>query len=242
MSLATIGIAGASKANGKVAQCASFSLGSSSRLFEDNASLGRREQKKLETRRAIRNAGLDLALENGLESLTVELIAHTAGVSPRTFFNYFASKEDALVTEAAEGANQVRTLLLERPADESPMRALHYAIINSNYYGSVPPDRDRLLARQRLTQEYPSLMAHQLGKISIAERTIAVAVAERMDTDIDQDLVPELLAATAVSIIRVAMRHWVAEGDRPLHELIDMAFEQFEGMDLFNDHTVGVTS
>jgi len=55
-------------------------------------------------------------------------------------------------------------------------------------------------------------------------------------------LVPELLAATAVSIIRVAMRHWVAEGDRPLHELIDMAFEQFEGMNLFNDHTVGVTS
>src|SRR5699024_1808460 len=97
VSLATIGIAGASKANGKVAQCASFSLGSSSMLFEDNASLGRREQKKLETRRAIRNAGLDLALENGLESLTVELIAHTAGVSPRTFFNYFASKEDALV-------------------------------------------------------------------------------------------------------------------------------------------------
>lgn len=209
--------------------------------FEEVTSLGRREQKKLETRRAIRNAALDLALENGLESLTVEAIAHKAGVSPRTFFNYFASKEDALVTEAAEGAEQVRTLLLERPADEAPMRALHHAIINSNYYGSAPPDRDRLLSRQRLTQEHPSLMAHQLGKISIAERTFAVALAERMDTDLDEDLVPELLAAMAVSIIRVAMRRWVAEGDRPLYGLIDMAFKRCEGMDLFDHHAVSPT-
>ncbi|WP_051129672.1 TetR/AcrR family transcriptional regulator [Yaniella halotolerans] len=211
-------------------------------VFQEDAFLGRREQKKLETRRAIRDAALDLALEDGLESLTVELIAHNAGVSPRTFFNYFASKEDALVTEAAEGATQVRALLLERPAEESPMRALHHAIITSDYYGSIPPDRDRLLARQRLTQDHPSLMAHQLGKIANAERTFAVALAERMDTDIDQDLVPELLAATAVSIIRVAMRHWVAEGDRPLYELIDMAFKRFEDMDLFSDGAVGATS
>src|SRR5690625_3166248 len=110
-------------------------------LFEDDASLGRREQKKLETRRAIRNAGLDLALENGLESLTVELIAHTAGVSPRTFFNYFASKEDALVTEAAEGASLLSAFLLERPAEEPPLQALHNAITASGYFDSGPIDR-----------------------------------------------------------------------------------------------------
>lgn len=206
--------------------------------FEDDASLGRRELKKLETRRTIRDAALDLALERGLENITVEAIAHSAGVSPRTFFNYFASKEDALVTEAAEGAKQVRTLLLERPAKESPMRALHHAIMNSKYFGTVPPDRNRLLARQRLTQENPSLMTHQLGEIAIVERTFAEALAERMNTELDQDLFPELLAAMAVSLIRVAMRHWVAEGDKPLYELIDTAFQHCESMDLFNDHVV----
>lgn len=211
-------------------------------VFEEDVCLGRREQNKLKTRRAIRDAALDLALENGLERLTVELIARNAGISPRTFFNYFASKEDALVTEAAEGAEQVRTLLLSRPAAESPMRALHSAIIDSDYYGSIPPDRERLLSRQRMTQENPSLMAHQLGKIAIAERTFAMALAERMDADPDQDLIPELLAAMAVSIIRVAMRRWVAEDDRPLYELIDMAFKRCEGMNLFDDHTVGATS
>src|SRR5699024_3194206 len=123
---------------------------------------------------------------NGLETLTVEAIAHTAGVSPRTFFNYFASKEDALVTDAAEGAVQVQKLLLERPQDEPPMRAMHNAILSSEYFGAIPMNRDRVLARQRLTQENPSLLAHQLGKIAIAERTFADALAERMGTDVDR--------------------------------------------------------
>lgn len=208
--------------------------------FGEDSSLGRREQKKRETRRAIRDAALDLALQNGVETLTVEAIAHAAGVSPRTFFNYFASKEDALVTEAAESATQVRDLLLERPEDESPMRALHKAILDSEYFGTIPANRDRVLARQRLTQNNPALMARQLGKIAIVERTFAEALAQRMDTDISDDLFPELLAAMAVSIIRVAMRRWVVEGDRPLYELIDIAFMQCEGLDLFNDGTVSV--
>lgn len=210
-------------------------------VIAEDTTLGRRELKKLETRRAIRAAALELVLEGGLEGPTVELIAHRAGVSQRTFFNYFASKEDALVTEAAEGAAQVRDLLLDRPVDETPMRALHQAIMHSEYFGTDSDDRDKLLSRQRLAQENPSLMAHQLGKIAIAERTFATALAERTDTDVEQDLFPELLAAIAMSIIRVALRHWVAEGDKPLHEFIDTAFKQYEGMDLFNNnaqHTV----
>ena len=78
--------------------------------------------RKRETRRAIRDAALDLALENGLENLTVEAIAQAAGVSPRTVFNYFDSKEDALVTQAAEGADEVCKLLLERPSQEPPLK------------------------------------------------------------------------------------------------------------------------
>lgn len=206
--------------------------------FAQDSSLGRREQKKLETRRAIRDAALDLALQDRVEALTVEAIAQQAGVSPRTFFNYFASKEDALVTEADEGATQVHQLVLERPMAEPPMQALHQAIMNSTYFGTIPPNRDRVLARQRLTQDNPSLMAHQLGKIAVAEQTMAEALAVRMKVDLETDYSPELLAAMAVSIIRVAMRRWVAQGDRPLYELIDAAFKQCEELDLFNDHSL----
>ncbi|HEY4536183.1 MAG TPA: TetR family transcriptional regulator [Enteractinococcus sp.] len=199
---------------------------------QNEASLGRREQKKRDTRQTIRNAALDLAIENGLENLTVEAIAQTAGVSPRTFFNYFPSKEDALVTQAAESSEQVRQLLLARPAHESPMTAFHNALLESDYFGTDPVDRDRLLARQRLTQQHPSLMAHHLGKVAMVERSFADALAERMDVNIDDDMYPELLAAIAMSAIRVAVRRWVVQGSDSLYELLDEAFYRLERMDL----------
>ena len=199
---------------------------------QHEASLGRREQKKRDTRQTIRNAALDLAIENGLENLTVEAIAQTAGVSPRTFFNYFPSKEDALVTQAAESSEQVRQLLLARPAHESPMTAFHNALLESDYFGTDPVDRDRLLARQRLTQQHPSLMAHHLGKVAMVERSFADALAERMDVNVDDDMYPELSAAIAMSAIRVAVRRWVVQGSDSLYELLDEAFHRLERMDL----------
>ena len=194
--------------------------------------LGRREQKKRETRRAIRDAALDLALEHGLENLTVETIAHTAGVSSRTFFNYFASKEDALVTQAAEGADQVCKLLLQRPRDEAPLEALRNAVIEGDYFGADPVNRDRVLARQRLTQSHPSLMAHHLGKIALVERTFAEALAERMGLDHEHDVEPQLMAAVAMSAIRVAVRQWVRQGEVPLYELLDTTFRRLERLEL----------
>jgi len=206
--------------------------------FTEDTTLGRREKKKLETRRAIRNAALELGTELGLERLTVEAIANTAGVSPRTFFNYFSSKEDALVADATEAANQVCALLLERPAEETPMRALHNAVMDSPYFGSIQPDRERALARQRLTQHNPSLMKHQLGKIAQLEHRFADTLAQRMGVELDEDIFPELLAAMAVSMIRVAIRRWVANEEQPLYELIDAAFQQCQRLDAYNDHVL----
>src|SRR5699024_11908322 len=125
--------------------------------FTEESTLGRREQKKLETRRAIRNAALELGTQRGVERLTVESIAHAAGISPRTFFNYFSSKEDALVADATEAASQKCALLLERPAEEAPVRAVHNAGMDSADLGSVQPHGERTLARQRRAQHDPAM-------------------------------------------------------------------------------------
>lgn len=201
-------------------------------MTEHVAGLGRRELKKHETRRAIRDAALDLALDNGLENLTVEAIAQTAGVSPRTFFNYFASKEDALVTQAAEGADQICKLLLERPPEEPPLEAFRNAVIQSDYFGADLVNRDRVLARQRLTQGHPSLMAHHLGKIAMVERTFAEALAERMGVDREHDVTPHLMAAVAMSAIRVAVRQWVHTDELPLYDLLETTFKRLEHLGL----------
>lgn len=196
-------------------------------------SLGRRERKKLKTRRALKDAALDLALEQGVESLTIEAISEAADVAPRTFFNYFVCKEDALVAEAAEAAADLHQVIIERPSAESPLRALRAVITQSEFFSAAHVDRDRILARQKLVQEHPPLMSRQLAQYAQVERTFADALAERLGVEADQDPRPELLAALTVSVLRVAMRRWTADGRAPLHQETDAAFDLLEQGDLF---------
>src|SRR5688572_15456599 len=87
-------------------------------LTEEPPELGRRERKKLETRRALASAALHLAAERGPDHVTIEDIAETADVSVRTFFNYFSSKEEAIIGWDNDGHAEVAAKLLARPADE----------------------------------------------------------------------------------------------------------------------------
>jgi AcrR family transcriptional regulator len=84
--------------------------------------LGRRERKKLATRQALNEAALALVLERGFDEVTVEAISASADVSTRTFFNYFSSKEEAVLGEAPDPA-AVRQAVLERPATETQLEA-----------------------------------------------------------------------------------------------------------------------
>lgn len=190
--------------------------------------VGRRERKKMETRRSIRRVALSLALELGVDNLTVEAIAQAADVSPRTFFNYFACKEDALVTDVADVVAGLRPLIVDRPAEESPVHVLRAVITENGSFFLKCADRDLSVARQRLVQENPSLMSRQLAQYASLERALAEALAERLGVDPDRDLRPALLAGVAVSVLRVAIRRWIAGGPEPLSELLSSAFDLLE--------------
>ena len=86
--------------------------------------VGLRERKKAETRDALASAALRLADELGPDRVTVDEIAAAAGVSPRTFFNYFASKEDAIVGSTESSTSRVVQELASRPVGEGPIDAL----------------------------------------------------------------------------------------------------------------------
>src|SRR5699024_6085281 len=146
-------------------------------------SLGLRERKKLATRRNIKQAALHLALEEGLESLTVEAISEVADVSPRTFFNYFSSKEEALVGENFEAEAEVRETILTRPSDEAPLRTLRLAVAGSEMLRAADDRRDEAIAHQRLVRQNPSLLPRQLAKYAAFERSLADALAERLGVD-----------------------------------------------------------
>src|ERR1700761_7324260 len=91
--------------------------------------LGLRERKKADTRRALSDAALKLVFEHGVQSVTREDIANLAGVSLRTFNNYFAGKYEALAYGKAERMRRGLALLRQRPADEPLWEAVTYAVL-----------------------------------------------------------------------------------------------------------------
>src|SRR5216683_2917226 len=88
-----------------------------------------RERKKLATRRLLRRAALDLVAQRGLTNVTVEDIAEAADVSPRTFFNYFPSKEAALFGADPERIAALRDGVLHQAPGQSALGALRQVLV-----------------------------------------------------------------------------------------------------------------
>src|SRR6476659_1805732 len=107
-------------------------------LLTDEA-FGLRERKKRETRRAINAAALDLVEERGFAAVTTEEIAARAGVSARTFFNYFPSKESAVIGTTAEELESYAGALEEVRDDESSLDALRRILAGMLAPASLDP-------------------------------------------------------------------------------------------------------
>jgi AcrR family transcriptional regulator len=184
-------------------------------MSSTNESRGLRERKKVATREALSAAALRLARERGPENVRVDDIAEAAGVSPRTYNNYFSSREQAImVALAAERGARVGAALRLRPADEPLEQAVVAAVIEQ-YAGDGEPDHDALA----LITSAPALQAEFLDTIAAIERPLAEAIAARTGTggssDGDSgsegrgDLGSEVLAAAVSAAARVAAERWL---------------------------------
>src|ERR1700710_1451119 len=89
--------------------------------------LGLRERKKRATRQSLHSEALRLVAERGFDDVTIEDIAAAADVSPRTFFNYFGSKEDVIVNPDPDRVERLRVLLEQHGSDESPLTVVETA-------------------------------------------------------------------------------------------------------------------
>ena len=169
-----------------------------------NESGGMRERKKLATREALSAAALRLALEHGPQNVRVDDIAEAAGVSPRTYNNYFSSREQAIVGAlAAERGQHVAAALRKRPADEPLEHAVVGALIQE-YSDDGEPDRATLA----LITSAPALQAEFLDTIAAIERPLAEAIAARTGGGQGR-LGPQVLAAAVSGAARVAAQRWL---------------------------------
>src|SRR6478735_7501972 len=174
-----------------------------------------RERKKLATRRSLRRAALDLVAERGFAHVTIEDIAAAADVSPRTFFNYFPSKEAALFGTDPE----LIPVLRERMIMVSDARTV------ADELGALGGDPVDWLRRMKGAHADSQLRAARAAQMAMVERAIAEGLAERLDTDPERDPYPSLLAATAAGAFRASLSFWAGLGGTvPLEHLIDQAF------------------
>lgn len=177
-----------------------------------------RTRKKAATRQSLHEAALRLAMANGLDGVTVEDIADEVGVSRRTFSNYFANKEDAVLHADRERMRRLLAHVRERPASERPWLALRRGVADL-YRDRVVPDR-AWVEQLRLLRRHPSLLARQAADQITLEQELAAILTTR-GHDIETDLA-RLMASTFLVTLRTAAVLWLEQKDpKPLPELVD---------------------
>ncbi|MFC4536858.1 TetR/AcrR family transcriptional regulator [Sphaerisporangium dianthi] len=175
---------------------------------DDGETTDMRSRNKQATRQAISLAALGLAIERGpggLALVRVTDIAAAAGVSPRTYNNYFSSREEAICAFQADRARRLGRALRSRPAGEPLDQAVTAAVIEQ--FAVPEPDKAGL----RMIMSTPELEGEALKAFTMAEGPLAEAIAERAGAD-PGDLFPGVIAAAVAGAVRVAGRHWLVSG------------------------------
>jgi AcrR family transcriptional regulator len=183
--------------------------------MDAGAALSLRERKKLDTRKALSDAALALAFENGLENVTREDIAERAGVSLRTFSNYFTGKYDAIAYRQTERVRRSLAVFRDRPTDEPLWAAIVTAVLEPLESDGVGGTLPTLL---ELAEARKVLLAPE-ARMSISKGAVGdwvEAVAARTGLDPHRDMYPRLVVGVIGAVVEAAADAYV-NADPPVH-------------------------
>ncbi|HLI14846.1 MAG TPA: TetR family transcriptional regulator [Acidimicrobiales bacterium] len=192
---------------------------------------GRRDRKKLATRQALVLAALELVAQRGFSHVTVEDIAAAADVSTRTFFNYFPSKEAAIIGEGPEELEALRADLLAQPDELPPLEALRATMLSAidrreREAEAFGPGRPAWLHRCQLVNSEPVLRAALAAHGAAVERILTSALASRLGVDPEADPYPAVAVLAATGATRAAVMFWGRTGGRvPIRQVVEAAFD-----------------
>src|SRR5438132_551575 len=176
----------------------------------DRPRSGLRERRKRLTAAELEAAALRLFGERGFDSVTVDDIAAEADVSRRTFFRYFASKEDVLLADHFVQLARLRDAMAARPPDEPILTALRNALLSMT--GDFEDRKEMVILRGRIMRDTPSLQARSLVHQKAWEDAMQEMVAERLHVDPTVDLRPGVVSAATLAAMRVAYTNWLTTG------------------------------
>ncbi|MEC4016179.1 TetR family transcriptional regulator [Streptomyces sp. H27-D2] len=187
---------------------------------------GLRERKKQRTRDALVRSALELFAEKGYDRTTVDEIADTVDVSQRTFFRYFANKEEVAFAVQEEAESHFLAAVLARPATEAPLEALRRAVLESwDNIGEAIQEIIPLelhMRTYRMIECTPALLAVHLRRSTELEERIAREIARREGLDVDTDPRPRVVVAAFSGVMRMAGQLWGAGQDCSVDSIRDI--------------------
>ena len=179
----------------------------------------------------VRGVALDLVAERGMANVTIADIAAAADVSPRTFFNYFPSKEAALFGGSdPEREGRLRDRVASEAPGEPALSALRTVMAQdaeaiADEFRFLGGDPAHWLRRIKVAREDPQVRAAHAAQMAMIERAITEGLAIRLGVSPEADPYPGVLAAVAVGVVRACTVFWGSSGGTvQLSQLMDQAF------------------
>jgi AcrR family transcriptional regulator len=190
------------------------------------SSLQRRKRELV--RGEISRVAWDLFAAEGYEATTVDEIARAVGVSRRTFFRYFASKEHVLVETSDSLAEELLAAFSRRPAREPPLVAIHRAL--RPVVEARLADADQARAIIRLLRESRTLRRAMLERHARMEERLAAILATRLGTDPRKDSTPALLAFVTRALLDTAFNVWFDQHPEDVGAMVDDLFRKLRAV------------
>ena len=175
-------------------------------------------RRPVTSRSEIEHIALEMFSDQGFEHTTVDDVAHAAGIGRRTFFRYFASKNDIAWGAFDEQLVRMRAVLAAQPSDLPTLDGVRRAVLEFNH---VEPDEQPWHRRRlRLILRTPALQAHSTLRYASWREVVADYVAERRGEDASE-LVPQSVGHACLGVCIAAYERWLADDGSELADLLD---------------------
>lgn len=188
-----------------------------------------RKTQRLQTRQALADAAHRLVREHGYDETTIEDIATDAGVSPRTFFRHFPTKEAALFSQESEFTQYLADALARQPVDQAMWVQARGALLETVTY--IQAHGGWLLELAEMSARVPAIRDHMHGGLAHRMRDTLTTWAERRHgTPIAVDPTARVLAGVTAACAEAGMLQWIAH-----HGTIDLPDAVAASFDLLED-------
>ncbi|QDX24585.1 TetR family transcriptional regulator [Sphingomonas suaedae] len=182
---------------------------------------GLRERKRRETAQRIADVALRLFLADGYEATTLDAIAEEAGISRRTFFYYYKSKDDILISMQSGMGEAIAAGLSDEPEAKRPIQAIRDIVLRL----SAGYPADEMIAIDRLMRSSEAVMARKQASYVEHERTVFAALREKWP-DPDREASLRVVAMLAIGCVRLGLEAFNRdEGSRPVGDYLREAFD-----------------